>query len=158
MPTYTEQFHNSLSTDHERRNSARAQTSCGERSARDPATFSQRVRDVSSLCLDRALRFSALEIYSCSCRVIKFGELFFLTLAFCLSLGLSECSLPPPDEIQLTPLNPRGPHVQEDVNPHYASPIQTSNHLRSASNCNPLSQFDAPFLSSPFSPGTPRSN
>lgn len=90
--------------------------------------------------------------FFCSCNIFwfwvcnKVGRGFFHSA---LS-SLSECSLPRPDEIQLTPSNPRGPHVPEDVNCHYASPIQTSNNLTSDSNSNSLSQFAALFLSPPF--------
>lgn len=98
-----------------------------------------------SLCLDRVLNFFR------SCNIFWFSPYNIVRRAF-FSPCLSKCSLPRPDEIQLTPFNLRGPHVQEDVNPYYASPIQTSNNLRSASNCNSLSQFDALFLSPRFSP------
>lgn len=83
------------------------------------------------------------------------GNKFWFSTFFFSLLSISECSLPFSYEIQLTLRNPRGPRVQEDVNPHYASPIQTHNNLTSAADCNLLSQFDAPLLSPPFSIRTP---
>lgn len=95
------------------------------------------------LVLGRVLHFSAL------------GNRFWFSTFFFSLPSISECSLPFSHEIQLTLGNPRGPRVQEDVNPHYASPIHTHNNLTSAADCNLLSQFDAPLRSPPFSIRTP---
>lgn len=160
MPTHTKEIYNSLSTVHERQNSARALTFHRKRSHQDSPAFSQSIRKKINtrsgrqtvLSYSHACVFTLIFFHRCNIFWFlawdKVGIARFLP-------SLSECSLPPPDEIQLAPSNPRGPRVQEDVNPHYASPIQTSNNLASATDCNSLSQFDAPFLSPPFSPVVP---